>query len=1033
MCKALLLSLFSFLAAISYGQLEDISQSAGDYTVVYSKGDYVCLIREHRDADGMLIKRSLQRTDDFVNFDIVDDSISYRRQNSLFFKIQDTLYYFDEKRHLHGISPVNDSIFLVDSTIVHRPYSRTPFYYKTNDHVLFNLHTNGVLFFDGNVIKQFDFNFPFRVADSCMYSLNFGRSRILKFNYFNETLDTLPLSLDSLFNASALPDPTFNFNGLFLFWGFKNINNRRYIRSLVTNGNTVFTDTLFRDDNQDSLYYSHTDFLPLRNSDQARGDFYINPRPLNFKTIVLEHPTRDYQFSPEEHPRLTRLLTYKVNSQSFSQISSPSLTKTRGEFFIVGENSNGIICFSDIDSSGIEPIVIRNDTVEKLFEIGDGMHGLTQRESKSTMNYRWKYGRITMSIGQTVKKIDDQFVFLGVSTTQGLSLFITDGTKKGTGFLAKLPNFINYHFRDVTPSLFYKNGDLYISLQTSIIGSNNITYTFKYSGDFIPKAIPSKRGWSRSIEATTSFSGGGAYSKPYIQKRDNRILTVSSMSRHDFAFFPEVKQSLFQNDWASRLYYAIYDTTGNLLEKSLVVAWRGLVSLTNNDSKVLVFPENHSVTTGPHFDTRQPVSLPQTVVAQYSSDNQLEWELKIERVFDVSVLDIKTDEEGNTYLLGYYEKGNMIIDGFELRSDYTFQYFSAKISAEGKLRWAENISMEGLSRVSFFANLEVSDDHLLISLSEGSPNTSSTCRYTDWITRIVKVSKSSGSVVFSKDIQFTDLSVIYSITESANGNIWLGGWFRGEALDEGKEIAAAVGPQNCPTSGILIGLNSSNGKIFATEVASDRARFHDVTYLDDKLWLVLAERDSTRIQKRNHQGYLEKEYAFPSRLLTVIIDESRYSKAQIIPLNNKSDDFLYFSGQMDHRPVTLTDTFYYQNVDSKFITHVLMKRPGTLLKDKLTHDNVFNFLPDVQNIVLFPNPVLRSTNRFYLRALDGKFKYTSYEIFNSKGAFMQSGSFSTPSVPLNEVVLNQYYAAGIYSIVLHGDGDKPLVLKFIVN
>ncbi len=1025
---------FSFFSVISHGQLEDISEFAGDYQVVYSEGDYVFLIREHLDADGNFVKRSLQRTDDFVNFEIVDDFISYRRQNSLFFKIQDTLYYFDEKRHLHGISPVNDSIFLVDSTIVHRPYSRTPFYYKANDHVLFNIHTNGVLFFDGNVVKQFDFNFPFRVADSCMYSLNLDRSRILKFNYFNETLDTLPLSLDSLFNASALPDPTFNFNGLFLFWGFKNINNRRYIRSLVTNGNTVFTDTLFRDDNQDSLYYSHTDFLPLRNSDQARGDFYINPRPLNFKTIVLEHPTRDYQFHPEEHPRLTRLLTYKVNSQSFSQISSPSLTKTRGEFFIVGENSNGIICFSDIDSSGIEPIVIRNDTVEKLFEIGDGMHGFTQRESKSTMNYRWKYGRITMSIGQTVKKIDDQFVFLGVSTTQGLSLFITDGTKKGTGFLAKLPNFINYHFRDVTPSLFYKNGDLYISLQTSIIGSNNITYTFKYSGDFIPKAIPSTCGWSRSIEATTSFSGGDAYSKPYIQKRDNRILTVSSMSIHDFAFFPEVKQSLFQNDWASRLYYAIYDTTGNLLEKSLVVAWRGLVSLTNNDSKVLVFPENHSVTTGPHFDTRQPVSSPQTVVAQYSFDNQLEWELKIERVFDVSIQDIKTDEEGNTYLLGYYEKGNMIIDGFELRSDYTFQYFTAKISAEGKLRWAENISMDGLTNVSFFNHLELSKEHALISLSEGTPVTSSTCRFREYKTRIVRINKSNGSVVFTKDIQFTDLAVAHSLTEGANGDIWIGGWFRGEVIENGLEVAQAIGSNNCPRSGFLIGLSTSNGKIFATEVTDGQANFSSVNYTDGKLWNVLSEQGVTRIQKRNHKGYMEKEYAFITRDLMPrnLYDEFRFIVGQLIPLNNESDDFLYFSGSIDTRALSLTDTFYYQNHNYDELSEVLMKRSGFLLKEKLSHDNVFTFLPNVSNIVLFPNPVSQSSNKLYLRALNTKFRYSSYEIFDFQGRFLQAGEFSSNDIPIHEITLRSKYAPGVYTIALEGE-DETLVLKFIIN
>ncbi|MCC5917773.1 MAG: hypothetical protein JJU02_10670 [Cryomorphaceae bacterium] len=1035
MQKTLLLLFFSFLTATMHGQLKDVSVLAGDYQVIHDEGDYVYLIREHRDAGGTFIKRSLQRTGDFVTFEMVDDYISYRGSNSLFFQINDILYLLDEKNHLYGITP-NKDLFLVDSTIAYRPYLyRTPFYFLADNHVLLNLHNNGVLFFDGHNIKHFEFNFPFRVADSCMYGWNSERNKIVRINLFTDDVDTLPLLMSDYFQGAVYPDRGFNVNGLFLFWLSDSVNNERYLRAVVTDGHSVFADTVFYNNGPDDLSGR---FVPLPSSSVPLGEsvnYLIKPRPKTTQTCALDISISGAQINPNRlEPTLLRHINYDVNLHTFSQVGPPSLTRHRATYFMIGETKHGTLAFSDIDSSGIEPVVLKAGEVEKLMDIGDGMHGLAQKQANSSDNRILRYGRTRMPINRTSIQINDgSFVFLGNSTTQGLSLFISDGSKEGTGFLAKFPHFWNFNLRQTNPTLFANDGKLFIVLETTIDNTSK-TFTYQYTGDFTPISTPPTDGniWTRAIEGITSFSGGGAYSKPYIQKRDNRILLVSSMSKHDYAFFPEVKQTLFQNDWASRLYYAIYDTAGNLLEKSLVVAWRGLVSLTNNNSKVLVFPENHSVPTGPHFDTRQPVSLPQTVVAQYSSSNQLEWELKFERVFDVNILDIKTDEEGNTYLLGYYSNGNMRVDGFELNSDYTFQYFTTKISAEGKLIWAKNISIEGLSNVSFFNHLEISEGHVLIGLSEGTPSTSATCQFRDYTIRIVKIRKSNGSVVFTKDIQFTDLALAHSITEGANGDIWISGWFRGELVENDRIVANATGSGNCPRSGFLIGLNTSNGKIFATEVTDVEANYSAVTYTNGKIWNVLSEHGTTRIQKRNHQGYMEKEYAFPTRSIHWLSDEFRFIVAQIIPLNNESDDFLYFSGSVDPRALSFTDTLFYQNFNNNMLSEVLMKRSGILLKDKLNHENVFNFLPDVQNIVLFPNPVSHSSNKLFLRALNAKFRYSTYEIFDYQGGFLQAGEFSSDEIPLHEITLNSQYARGVYSIVLEGE-DGVLVLKFIIN
>jgi hypothetical protein len=259
----------------------------------------------------------------------------------------------------------------------------------------------------------------------------------------------------------------------------------------------------------------------------------------------------------------------------------------------------------------------------------------------------------------------------------------------------------------------------------------------------------------------------------------------------------------------------------------------------------------------------------------------------------------------------------------------------------------------------------------------------------------------------------------------------MSGWFRGEIMDGDREVAQAVGSQNCPRSGFLLGLSGSNGKVFATEVTKGVANFSSTIFMDGKLWTVLAETDTTRIQKRNHQGYMEKEYAFPNLSLPRIFDKSHFIISQVLPINSATDDFLYFTGSIDTEPRSLTDTFYYQNNNSNTLSNVLMKRSGSLLKEKLSHGNVFTYFPEVENIIVFPNPIRSQSTELYVRALDGKFIYSGYKIFKITGQFLEAGTFEDDEAPLKIIPLKQHYAPGMYSLILLG--QHPLTVKIVVT
>ena len=675
------------------------------------------------------------------------------------------------------------------------------------------------------------------------------------------------------------------------------------------------------------------------------------------------------------------------------------------------------LAFSYLDGYGFELLKVNSRGSELIRDVFPGM--------ASGILAEYPY--------ESFLQTDKYLFFTATHPYHGRSLFRTDGSTEGTGILAA-PGILE-SWGNLT--LFHTEQWLYVYKPSE----EGKIYRVKKDADFIEEKYTgaTNRHWNQSIYPSLykrMSVGGGQLFRSRMKYKNGLIMATTPKTTGSYRFFPEARVALPYNRNTypyGTMNYGVWDTTGRLLVPGFVSNQGGYTQATvSTDSLVSIFfkHQDESIT---NFDTVRLYGQ-HNLLRTYALQGDLKWTLQLPP--NINALDMISDTSGNIYLSGIYYGGSLELSNGTLNSKYKEQSFITKVNTDGKLDWAINMNDGDLRNLSNLNTLHFDErrDKLYYLCGEGSFNVSSSCKYSNWLARVSQINAANGDIGWSRLIENTDLAEYYGLTTTDNGDVWVAGKFRGELIvnDEVREVAQ--GDNDCPNSGLLLGLDAHTG-IIKHSAIKPSGGFADVYAARNHLYTVWFSTDrvidsdldypksyhALSIEKRSLDGKSKAEYLSPVKYS---IGEPFFDFSTI----NDREDWLLFSANLDRSPIA--DSLYVagRSLSNWIGSSLLMRRTGKIFKNLEKEQAAASGNASKSSFSIYPNPA--PFHEVFVRAPGRENTFTRYRLNRYDGQFVASGTMEEDGFPQKISFRNNL--SGLFILHLSGNG-KPQTFKLILD
>lgn len=620
----------------------------------------------------------------------------------------------------------------------------------------------------------------------------------------------------------------------------------------------------------------------------------------------------------------------------------------------------------------------------------------------------------------------------------GNELWQSDGTEINT----RITHDFIPGVRSSNPKpIISNNGTLYFSVFT-----NNQQQLWKIEADKHDKLpLPPKPAkaveWYKTIASIESggSSGYSTYNNSLVVDKNDNIYIAGKYGNDKLVFYDDdyimpsfkLPGNYYPNQ---RSFIAKYNTDGKLLWSKNIAGESAefaneISLLTDKDNNLYVggaFPK-YAV-----FDSikkETPAGTP--YLAKYDTDGKLIWLKTGNAMQGVYVNKIKSDVEDNIYMAGRYHGFRANWDNHFLRGDTSPTNYIVKYNKNGEVLWARNIyvNWKSYGKVADIATDKSGKVYVLIT--QGTRNTWSSCKYQNWIIKVVCIDGKSGVTTWEKTFEGDDFSIATSIQISPLNELFITGTFRGNISFDNFTLTSPAGTRGeCNKNASFLVRMNINGEV--------RNAITDNGVETDPYQLLFNEDGSyylTGIESYDDEmleGYQNYNYEFPrgrkrtfirrydyqSNLLEERIfrrngdkNTSGYELNPMIALDSKKDIILLEAKRAQY------DTIGQSRLD-------LMNGQVHLLKIK---NNLPGKLttPYNNDLTISPNP---ASDYIYIRSTDSELKQYNIEIVNYLG---QPVANASKKDNLDFYTLNvSYLRPGFYFIII-SNGEKRISKKFI--
>lgn len=741
----------------------------------------------------------------------------------------------------------------------------------------------------------------------------------------------------------------------------------------------------------DSTYFTSIStklYTPDGFSDVNRSQ----PYPYDFQFNALHFINGKHGQFASDFQGFFNWFYYDEQNDAFSVTKDTTVYSCYSDFSELLPLKNGSAAFTFHQTKGYELVGLSADSA---FVLQDIFPGLSSYQDKFDLIIKTRY---------IVR--DGIVYFQATHPIFGKVIYKSDGTKAGTGLLAKLP--FGKEFSGVP--LHVHDNDLFI-FHNDKVYKIDIDAPFK---DEKPPYLNASNFWNQRVVGKMETyceshpSSGIAYDPMHAQKKGGLVMMQTNGVNSKRFFLPDAEIVADKHPYRWSTSVAIFDTNGQPVFHT---------SLSGNSSlsKAALGPNNTMVTAVRHLEESYNgfesfgYSQNQHIVAKYTFNGTKHWQVNLPVNF--IFINLVVDDIGNTYLTGSYSGGSLELNNdFSLVSTFGGQYFMLKISEAGEIVWAKNLPMEGITRHSSkFGYIAFSNDGNTIYqlISDGTSNVGSTCNYQSWNSKLNAINANNGNINWIADLKTSDIAIFTDVTVSEIGDVWVSGGFRGTFIPALGNSIKAQGEADCPTSAVLLRYNGLDGSLKSV-MTKPNGRYNSVTAKNNHVYSAFTSATTEfqginlynkaivmTIEKRELSGRLLARYESP-----VLFNRSSYSIGmKVFPEINSNDDWLLFTYNLNDYiwKGLISDTLFIpnQNVESLLNNTLLMRRPGSIFKT-IEEENPVSW--QGEKYVVYPNP--NRFNEIFVNGTSGVALFTSYQLVALDGSVIAQGSVEQAQWPI---------------------------------